>query len=401
VDLPLGLEEDIHREFKATAALREPANIAREIVAFLNSDDGGEVWIGLGEKDGVAVSVEAIPNIDREQSRLQNAIVDLVEPSPVMGRDVVIKIIPLEASPDSGVLLITVKGGPQKPYALRRQSSRAFLRRTGSRIREMTRDEIAAAFQDDASVKLDAVEEVKKRIAEEMRKVADDGKFSGLRLVIQSASDVQLALDRSKLEALLRQPQLTGNRRLGWNFASDQSALKPMASDGWKFGEVGKVQWLSIRANGRIEFNAVLERLFWRGAPNELWPFALIELPVSVVRLAQALFSKFSQPPLNADASIVMALGLFQIGQCTLAPYSPQSIGYMMPLSKPKKYVEISQETSFITDPPLVIPFSELDASPDLCAYALIRHVYRAFEYEEDKIPREFDPTSGELRFPA
>src|SRR6266852_2590905 len=123
---------------------------------------------------------------------------------------------------------------------------------------------------------------------------------------------------------------MTGNRPLGWNFTSDSSELSPKAPEGWRFGEVGKVQWLSIAGNGQIEFSAILERLFWRGAPNELWPFAVIELPVSVVRLASKLFSRFCQPSLSGDAPVVMALGLFGIGDLTLAPYSPQSIGYQM-----------------------------------------------------------------------
>lgn len=396
MELPLGLKEDLHLEFKAAAALRDVSNVAREVVAFLNTD-GGVVWIGVGEKDGVASSIEAIQDAERERDRLQNAIVDLVEPSPVVGDDVAIEIAPLEAAPDLGVLCVRVKKGQRPPYALRRQSARAFLRRTGSRIREMTREEMADAFARSKPEQPDSVEEAKAAIDARMRECADAGEFSGMKVIVRSVTDVALNLDRNTLEPLLREPSLTGNRRYGWNFCSNHSELR-VKQHGWRFGDEGTIQWLTIGHGGDLEFNASSGRLQWRGEPNELWPFALIELPVSVARLASTLYSKFVKTQLDPDTRIIIAIGLFQIGDRTLRPYSPNSVGYMF--SEQKSYREISQQAYFFSDPPHDVTFADLQRSPDRCVYPLIRQLYRAFEYEESKIPQEYQPETG-LRFPA
>ena len=397
MDLPLGLKEDFHLEFKASAALREPANIVREIVAFMNAD-GGSLWVGIAEKDGVASSIEAVSNVEQECARLQNAIVDLIEPSPAVGKEVAIHVVALPAAPDSGLLHIEIRKGHHGPYALRRQSGRAFLRRTGSRLREMTRDEIATAFSGAPQQEVRATEKIRRSIDERMRKWADQGSFAGLKLIVEPAGEVNLALTRAALEPILRNPQLSGNRPLGWNFASNYAEPKPRPH-GWQFGEVGKVQWLSISEKGAIEFSAVLERLHWKGEPNELWPFALIELPVSVVRLARTLMADFASPPVDPGLRIVLALGLFQIGECTLAPFSPAAFGYQM--ARPKKFMDISQQSFFFSDPPVEVPWKELAASPDRSVYPLVRQLYRAFEYEENQIPAEYSADSRELRFPA
>jgi hypothetical protein len=49
---------------------------------------------------------------------------------------------------------------------------------------------------------------------------AEDG-FAGLKVLVRAAAKVVLALERETLEPLLRNPRLTGNRPLGWNFARD------------------------------------------------------------------------------------------------------------------------------------------------------------------------------------
>ncbi|HEX9574017.1 MAG TPA: ATP-binding protein [Myxococcales bacterium] len=397
MELPLGLKEDLHLEFKAAAALRDPANIAREIVGFLNTD-GGSLWIGVTEKDAIANSVEAVEDVERERARLQNAVVDLIEPPPVIGSDVLIDVEPLAAAPNRGVLCIQVKRGRQGPYALRRQSGRAFLRRTGSRLREMTREEIAAAFVSVTDTQQDATETVRKSLTQRMRTWADDATVAGLRIIVQPSAPIRLSLKGETLEPLLRHPQLTGNRPLGWNFTSNYSQPKPTLPNGWRFGESGKVQWLTIHENGGIEFSAVLERLHWRGEPDELWPFALIELPVSIVRLARTLYANHATRPLEPETKILLAMGVFQIGEWRLAPFSPASIGYQM--ARPKKFVEISQQPHFFTDPPIEVTWQELHASPDRSAYPLIRQLYRAFEYDEEQIPQEYNAAQGQLRFP-
>lgn len=38
---------------------------------------------------------------------------------------------------------------------------------------------------------------------------------------------------------------------------------------------------------------------------------------------------------------------------------------------------------------------------PDRCAYRLIRRIHEAFGYDDEQIPREFDPETGRLSLPG
>ena len=71
-------------------------------------------------------------------------------------------------------------------------------------------------------------------------------------------------------------------------------------------------------------------------------------------------------------------------------------MGFQFPLSETS---EFNEENHFLGKP-IVVSYEELDAKPDRCAYAL-RHVYRAFGYEEDKIPAEYNRETGELTIPS
>jgi hypothetical protein len=391
---PLGTREDLHTEFKRVDALKDPANIAREVVGFLNAD-GGRIWIGFGESDGVADSVESVSDPGRQQDRLRDALVDLIEPAPIIGREVEIEFVPFPADQTRGVLTVDVKRGERGPYALLRQTMRAYLMRTGSRLRPMTREELAKFFALGSSHKPDHEMAKIEELDEDMVKWSED--FRGLKVTLRPVEKVELQLQAEKLLPLLHEPRLSGNRPFGWNFTSRYSDLKPFHPNGYRFGEKGSVQWLEVHETGEIEFSAGLARLQWKGEAKSIWPFALLELPTSVVRLARTLYGEHAKKPPSTEAHIVLGLGIFGIRGWTLAPYSPNSIGYQFPLSKPS---EFNEEDHFFGKA-VVVTYRELDAKPDRCAHALVRQVYRAFQYEEDKIPVEYNRESGQLTIPS
>ncbi len=395
MDWPLGEQESLTVEFKRADALKDPANIARESVGFLNAE-GGEIWIGVGETAGVADIIEAVPNPEQQRDRLQDALVDLVEPSPIIGRELEIEVARFPADQTRGLLRVRVFRGPRGPYALLRQTTRAYLKRTGSRLRPMTREELALAFQQ-ASTEEDRVAKVVQELRSYVRKWADEG-FAGLKVLVRTGSDVELVLEKEKLEPLFRDPRLTGNRPLGWNFTSSHYyELRPFrqnGQNGYRLGEKDSVQWTTISTGGDIEFSTVLERLQWQGQPKSLWPFALLEFPVSVARLARTLYAMHASRPLLPDTPIVLGLGFFQIKEWTLAPGSPHSIAYLR--RTPRTYAEAD---SFLGEP-VVVRLAELDASPDRCAFRLVRQVYQAFGYEERDIPQEYNRDTGQLTFP-
>jgi hypothetical protein len=72
-------------------------------------------------------------------------------------------------------------------------------------------------------------------------------------------------------------------------------------------------------------------------------------------------------------------------------------MGYQFPLSKPS---EFNEQDHFFGNP-VVVPHAELEAAPDRCAYALVRQVYRAFQYEEKAFPVEYNREKGELTIPV
>lgn len=388
MEWPLGSKEDFHTEFKRADALRDPSSIAREAVGFLNAE-GGTIWIGVGETDELADAAEAIVEPDRQSSRLQDAFIDLIEPQPVIGhgKEVEIEKVPFPGDPGRHLLRVRVSRGERGPYALLRQSARAFLKRSGSRVHAMTRAEIFGG----ASRRTDR--ERDDAIASEIEAELRSAPEAALKVIVRpsSSGSPRLVLSEEELLPLLRDARASGNRPLGWNFVDPYASPTPLPrerdrGEGYRFGEKDSVQWLEVWERGDVRFFVRRDRLYWMGQPGRLWPFALLEFPVSVARLARTLYERSPRQP-TADAEIALGLRL-QVGADTLTPFSPNSIGYQFAdRSRPL------EDDDFVTA--VMVQWSELQVSPDGCAYHLVRQTYRAFGFEEDQVPGEFDRKKG------
>ena len=261
----------------------------------------------------------------------------------------------------------------------------------------MTREEVAEAFRG-ASSEEESASRVGRELLGRLRSWADEEGVAGLRVLVRALGGVELLLEKERLEPLFGDPRRTGNRPLGWNFTSSQVRLRPFRQadrHGYRFGEEGSVQWTSVSERGDVEFAAGLERLQWQGQATSLWPLALLELPVSVARLVRTLYADFAASPPGPDTQVVLGLGLFQIGGWTLKPGSPSSIAYLM--QEPRAF----RGTDAFLGEPVAVSWQELRATPDRCAFHLVRQVYQAFGYEERDIPVEYDRDSGRLTFPA
>ena len=398
MDWPLGSKEDLKTEFKRADALRKPANIARAAVGFLNAD-GGVIWIGVGENGGVADSVDAIPDPDREMGRLQDGLIDLVEPKPVIGGEIEIEKVPFPGDPARHLIRVRVSKGIRRPYALLHQGARAFLKRSGSRLHELTRQELAEAF-----VTPGAADQEKARIDTAVQQLGSDlysvspmlAREGGLRVIVRPVGDaVALELNRDRLLPLLQEAKLTGNRPLGWNFTSNYSSLTPLPDDGsYRFGEKDSVQWLDVMRNGSLELTTVLDRLRWRDERDRLWPLSLLEIPISVARLASTLYANHASDTLLPASPILLGLGLFGIGEMTLSPHSPHSIAYQLPENA--RRLDTGEVVKWAQ-----VSWSDLRGTPDRCAYHLVRQVYRAFGFEEEQLPEEYDRKRNQLTIPA
>ncbi|MGH7150971.1 MAG: AlbA family DNA-binding domain-containing protein, partial [Planctomycetota bacterium] len=136
--IPLGEPESQTLEFKGAGALKDLASISREVVAMLNSR-GGDVWIGIEEREGRGASVEGIPDAEREARRLRDHLVDSIHPSP-SAEEVSLSC----ASDETGRSVLLVRARPRKerkPYAFRKEGGWHFLLRVGDRVRPMSREE--------------------------------------------------------------------------------------------------------------------------------------------------------------------------------------------------------------------------------------------------------------------
>ena len=391
----LGDHESLHCEFKSAAALKSPEVIARGVVAFLNSD-GGSLWVGVGEDEqGRAKTFEPIPDVEAELQRLQNLLVDTIEPSPILGHDVKIEIEARQGK--DGLLRLTVLrgGGKQAPYALLDKGRRGYHTRTGSRTRFMTREELAASFSDAA---VDQSKPAKAREQVEATMIDWIGGPAGLRVLVRPVEPIEVEIATLDLYSLLVDASKTGNREVGWTFVNPAGVLKPINPRGWRFGKRGDVQWLELfTETGQLEFWVSRERLHWRGNASELWPTCVLELPTSIMRLARTLYSDHHEGKAHPD--VVLGLGLYGIGDCTLRPHSPESIGYLMPRTAVEPLQQLVDRDYFASTP-VTVSWDELAATPDRCAFHLVAQLYRDFGYDEDQLPREFNRQTGQLVFP-
>lgn len=388
----LGTRESDRLEFKAADVLKKPTAIAREVVAFLNAK-GGDILVGVGEKDGVATILESIPNAAAVVGSLRNHLVDTIEPSP-LDNEVEIHQIPRD---DLGAILhVQVREGSRRPYALLKDRGRQFLVRVGDRMREMTREEIAEAFRTTRPAS-DRVAETMKRVGEAADRELGSSSFwwclepsESLEIDFENAD----AETKKFFEDLLMRPQASGNRSSGWTMIFDHSKPK-FRSSGVKHvvGTGPKEHSVEISPQGRMTFRAPRIRLDrdWSDEGMEIFPFALIELPVSTFRMAAKIVDRYAAP--RTELKVIVAAVIGGVGGATLRPGSPNEPS--LPWRKPKRF-----EGKDLRVAPFEVDGAELRKSPDGAAYPLIRRIYEGFDLDADDIPREFDPKDRVLRLP-
>ncbi len=373
--LPLGQREGQRLEFKGADALKAPEKIAREVVAMLNAE-GGEVWVGLREEDGRSVAVEAIPNAKAEKRRLLEYLVDTVEP-PLSGHEVDVE--PRDEG-EGAVLRIVIAPDPaRRPYAFLRKGGRHFVIRVKDRTRPMTRGEVFARDQEPQSL-----ERAEAKIREEKGAILKQDGLFWLRL--QPVSEVEVEPHGD----LLITPGLSGNRRVGWNFVNSDRSPVILPDKLVTAPEVRRK--VEIRRDGGMVFEVPLEDLSLgrKGQEKELWPGALLEFPASAFRLAKVIYGG----KLNPGDLVLADLAILGVRGWILRGGTP---GQVPALNTPHSY---DSADDLLWESPLQLDLAEIDASPDECAYRLVRRVYEAFDFSEGAIPEWFNRQSRRLIFP-
>jgi len=422
--LPTDQPESERLELKSLAALTEPDKIAREAVAMLNSQ-GGEVWIGIREGQG-RNEIEAMPHAEaaRARQRLQDHLLDVIEPTPVPG-EVTVTDEPVGTGPaaHSRVLRVALEPGPGRgPYALHRRGGRYFLRRFGDRIVPMSRDDIGRAFNPARST--EATGAARAMLQAEVQALLErpTARF-WLGIEPEQAGDLNLRQLRET--EMLTEPTLSGTPRGSYNFtaAAYRGAARlgsGSVSLGLPLGEGPKssapaapaprpkgdrgtlthypklrksgagtaviigddVISFRVLASGGVRFEAALEEIFWVGrvpfvdAERLLSPEALLGYVISVTRLLAPLLDEarlWHRPP---QGDFWAALGITGLQGWGLLP------GNLAGWPSFRYQVSRFQDKDLLLEEPLRFSQEDLRERPDECGMRLIEKIYDGFEID-------------------
>jgi hypothetical protein len=382
--IPLGQAEGQNLEFKGEDALRDLSSISRAVVAMLNAD-GGTIWIGVDEENGRAVRATPIRAVEEQRDRLRDHLVDSLEPSPSTDEISLVTV----AAPGGHVLRIDVRpAADKKPYARWRGSARDFIRRDDRRIVTIDRADLARAFSR-SPAPTEPIAEQRRRLAE----LRAAGPADAMWICLLPIDDLALDLgpNRTFLDSCFVDATVTGNRPNGWNFTD------------WGYPEhdgdrvcsrEGSRRRTCIHASGRIEFTMPLQFLHWKGEQNDIYPWILCEIPVSLMRLARTVFARLAA---RQETKLLADMALHGARGWQLRPYAHVYAGYHG--TRGPKIFKGAKD--LVLPEALLFEQQELDREPDWCAFRLLTRVYAAFGWSEEFMPPDFDRKSRRLILPA
>lgn len=385
---PWGLAEGPTLEFKRSAALNQPGDLARAVVSFLNTESGGDLWIGFEEVEGRAAAVDPVPDATLERERLENRLLDSIEPR-LRGDEVTVRTVSV---PGGSVLHVAVR--PQQgrgPFAHEQQGSLRFVVRVGARTRALGYAEIAAAMRDRPPAQ-DQVAPAREHLLSH-RSARLDVPGSRLWVGLMPAPLLAVDVQDKELHRALLDPEISGGRANGWGCASryGQLALEPEGVR--QFHSTGRST--IIGADGSIRFEAPIADLHWTGEPSEIDPLALSESVVSVLRLgAFALEHWAGEEGAVVVEQVVADLAMLGAADWQLRAGSPLDVAFGL------QALRGMTRPDYI-DEPLVFPTDQVRSSPDWCAFRLLRRLYQAYGHAEDALPRQFDRKTQRLVLPA
>lgn len=388
--LPLGEHETQTLEFKAAEALSKPFTISREVVAMLNAQ-GGELWIGLREDQGIAVEAQPIAGAEIERKKLLDHLMETIEPRHSPG-EIQVEVVPAGPS-RSGLLRLRIQPEEEhRPFALLHQGGRQYLLRVDHRTRPMTREEVFLRSRTPAGP---SPTEVQLERLRDLRDAVVRTEPAGLWVAAAPVPACKLDLQARELVQLLDDPTASGNRASGWNYRMPNGAgfdrkLDPDRLENRIQGHF----WIRIHVDGCIEFWSAIQHLHHgTEGRKEIYPLALLEFVTSIARLAAHVYAVKEQAPPQAvwfDGSLV-APGW------ELPAYPRGTTGYRDPLHGLPGELESGR---WSPPAPLRFEWEDLSSQPDHAGYMLVRQVYRAFDLPEDRIPQAYDRIQRRLVLP-
>jgi hypothetical protein len=193
-----------------------------------------------------------------------------------------------------------------------------------------------------------------------------------------SLGNVSANLEYKRILELLDNPPNPHSRYAGW----DVKPLPPLKRNALGFeNERIDFHHLKLVKNGHLEFWTAIDHYFcWRQPEKEmevhprLYPYAVVEHPVSFVRLYRALVDL-----LDVHCDILFQMQYLNVRGAILIPYRPDSIGFIAPMES---------VTPLVKDR-LVFEKKrrKLDFDTDPTALEIILDLYYEFGYSREHVP--------------
>lgn len=369
--IPLGKREGQRLEFKRAAVLEDPFDVARELVAMCNAE-GGEIWIGIVEQDGLAAQLEDIPEIEAARQRLRDYLVEVMEPDADGAEPQIVR-----SNDGHALLVVRAKADKAKyPYAAVRKGLRYFGVRVGDRVRPMTHAELSKKTRD-----LDDGPSAK-QLHLRRDEILKRGK-SVLWIGVQPLEPLEIeVIDHV---GLLQDPSRSGNRRGGWTPLSRHREPRTTGDAVVLGNEDGK--YVAIHEDGRCEFQVPLSQIEHGSASRVLHALALLEYCVSYLRLvSKVLEAEQARSEVLIDFAFVRPSG-WKLPACPAGTH-----GEVFEHEEPRELSDVALPR------PLRIDADRLIANPDAVGYRIVKKIYQWFDLPEDRIPRQYDRFTERLK---
>lgn len=370
----------------------------RDIVAMANAG-GGYIVIGIEEDDqSRANGIRPVPDAAGEVERMQDLAATGIAP----------RIMPLEIrcipTIEGDIVLVRVPETAASPHMVALHNRTEFWSRHGTIKREMSIEEIRAAFLgDEQQVRLGRIEEVLTRLQEDRTRVTLDSITADTPIrMLSTFTQVKLAMDLQARAQVGEEPYyraaITPTDVSDWMQLNDEvlELLRDpvsMRHGGWHIRELevsrireGAVgtnaygQELLLLRNGHMEFRHPLQHRSyqWRQSEQEasqhpwLYPYPLIELPVSFFRSARLVYDA-----LDVHTSAEIEHVFMNLRGFVLEPGHPNNVFFGADgkrYEKEEYYGEAEVKDASAFD-------------PDALVHDLTRDFYAAFGFEDNRIP--------------